>query len=139
MVYEGSGGKDGSIKVRERCAEATHTSLQPAGHPDLAGSVAGLGTADVEQRQLTEAEVEEIVRREVASRRAAAAEYDHRGEPEHAERLRAEADALGAHLGGWCQTSVRLATPRIPAGCVVGLDVTTPGSAFVLRLAIGRG
>jgi uncharacterized protein YqeY len=69
------------------------------GHADLAGTVAGLGAAEVERRSLTESQMEEIVRGEVAERHAVACDYEHAGRPEHAERLRAEAKVLGAYLG----------------------------------------
>ena len=71
-----------------------------AGHADLAGTVAGLGVAEVERRHLQEAEVEQIVQAEVAERRAAADAYERAGQAERAGRLRAEADVLSSHLGG---------------------------------------
>ena len=71
-----------------------------AGHADLAGTVAGLGAAEVERRHLQEAEVEQIVQAEVADRRAAADAYERAGQAERAGRLRAEADVLSSHLGG---------------------------------------
>jgi uncharacterized protein len=81
-------------------AEAVESPQGPteAAHPDLAGTVAGVGAAKAQRRSLPEDEVERIVRAEVADRRAAAAAYERAGRPERAERLRAEADALGAHL-----------------------------------------
>ena len=41
-----------------------------AGHPELAGTVAGVGAAEVERRDLTQAQMEGIVRAEVADREA---------------------------------------------------------------------
>jgi uncharacterized protein YqeY len=61
-------------------------------------SPVGAGAAEVERRMLTEADVENIVRTELAERESAAAAYDRAGRPERAERLRAEARALSAHL-----------------------------------------
>jgi hypothetical protein len=58
----------------------------------------GVGAAEVERRVLTEAQVEHIVRAEMAEREAAARDYDRAGRPEHAERLRYEAGVLSAHL-----------------------------------------
>jgi uncharacterized protein len=58
----------------------------------------GVGAAEVERRVLTQAQVEQIVRAEVAERAAAARDYDHAGRPERAERLRAEVSVLSAHL-----------------------------------------
>jgi uncharacterized protein len=63
------------------------------------GTVAGLRAAEVERRSLTDAETVEIVRAEIAEREAAARGYEHAGHREHAERLRAEAEALRSYLG----------------------------------------
>ena len=82
-------------------AEAVQAAPGPpagAGHPDLAGTVAGVGAAEAARRSLSEAEVEAIVRAEVADRRAAADGYERAGRPDQAGRLRAEADVLDAHL-----------------------------------------
>ena len=58
----------------------------------------GVGATEVERRALTEPEVEEIVRAELAEREAAASEYDRAGRTERAEQLRSEARVLAAHL-----------------------------------------
>lgn len=58
----------------------------------------GVGATEVERRALTEPEVEEIVRAELAEREAAAGEYDRAGRTERAEQLRSEARLLAAHL-----------------------------------------
>ncbi|HZT64706.1 MAG TPA: hypothetical protein VFA11_02850 [Acidimicrobiales bacterium] len=71
-------------------------SGRPAGV--IAGAVSGLGAGEVERRQLTEAEMEAVVGREVAERLEAAAEYEGLGQPEAAARLRAEAEVLRAQL-----------------------------------------
>jgi uncharacterized protein YqeY len=84
-------------------AEAVEPAPGPppaAGHADLAGTVAGLGAAEVERRHLQEAEVARIVQAEVADRRAAADAYERAGQAERAGRLRAEADVLSSHLDG---------------------------------------
>jgi uncharacterized protein len=76
---------------------------EPAGSgsdPPFAGTVVGLGAAEVERRSLTEAQVEEIVRAEVAERETAAADFTRAGQLEHAERLRDEAEVLAAYLEG---------------------------------------
>ena len=62
------------------------------------GSVTGLGAAEVQRRQLTEAEVHSIVANEVAERLAAANEYEQHGRNEPADRLRSEAEVLRRHL-----------------------------------------
>jgi uncharacterized protein len=83
-------------------AEAADAAQAPPGaaHADLAGTVAGVGAAEVERRRLTEAQVVAIVRAEVADRQAAARDYEQAGHRRHAERLRAEAGILGAYLDG---------------------------------------
>ena len=58
----------------------------------------GVGATEVARRALTDAEVEEIVRAELAEREMAADEYDRAGRTERAELLRSEARALAAHL-----------------------------------------
>ena len=70
----------------------------PAGAGRIAGSAVGVGAAEVERRALTPAETEAIVRGEVAERRTAAHAYERAGLSGRAERLRAEADVLSAHL-----------------------------------------
>jgi hypothetical protein len=61
----------------------------------VAGSVAGLGAAEVPRRELTESQAAAIVRAEIADRTAAADQY---GQSPAAERLRAEATLLGSYL-----------------------------------------
>jgi uncharacterized protein YqeY len=58
----------------------------------------GPGTTEVARRELTEPEVERLVRAEVAEREAVAGEYERAGRHEYAARLRAEAAALAEHL-----------------------------------------
>lgn len=58
----------------------------------------GVGAAEVARRELTEGDVERIVRGEVAEREAAAATYERAGQGERAGRLREEMRVLGAHL-----------------------------------------
>jgi len=58
----------------------------------------GVGATEVARRALTDIEVEEIVRTELAERETAAAAYDRAGRSERAEQLRSEARALAAHL-----------------------------------------
>lgn len=69
-----------------------------ASHRRLAGTVAGLGAGEVPRRELTEPELEAVVRAEVAERTAAAADYERSGRAERAGRLRGEAAVLAAHL-----------------------------------------
>jgi len=79
---------------------AGHSDLGAAraAHPELAGTVAGVGATEVERRSLSQAQMEEIVRVEIADRETAAAGYERAGQLERAERLRAEATVLLSHL-----------------------------------------
>ena len=70
------------------------------GHPRLAGTVVGVGAAEVERRRLSEAQLAEIVRAEIAEREAAADGYERVGQLEPAERLRGEAQVLASYLAG---------------------------------------
>jgi uncharacterized protein YqeY len=59
---------------------------------------AGAGATEAERRVLSQAQVEQIVRAEMAERERAAREYDRAGRPDVAERLRSEASVLAPHL-----------------------------------------
>ena len=71
-----------------------------ASHPRLAGTLAGLGAGEVPRRELTEPELEAVVRAEVAERAAAAAEFERAGRTDRGSQLRAEAAVLAAALAG---------------------------------------
>ena len=81
-------------------AEAVDPAHAPAPGTSatIAGAVAGLGAAEVPRRQLAEAQVEAIIRTEIADRLHAAEQHDALNIPERAARLRAEAGALKAEL-----------------------------------------
>lgn len=64
----------------------------------IAGASAGLGSADVPRRVLSETQVADIVRQEILDRRGAADAYEQTGHNEHARRLRDEADVLAGFL-----------------------------------------
>jgi uncharacterized protein len=93
--------------LRSALAAIDNASAVPAGpapaastgSPHFAGAVAGLGAAEAERRDLSEAEIEEIVRTEVAERQAAAQTYLRAGHPGQADRLRQEAQVLMAAIG----------------------------------------
>lgn len=70
----------------------------PVAHAQFAGTVAGLRAGEVERRRLSGQETFDIVRKEVADRETAARDYDRAGEAARADRLRAEAAVLTAHL-----------------------------------------
>jgi uncharacterized protein len=67
----------------------------PSGSGPIAGAVEGLGASEVERRPV---DVRAVVAAEIDQRRTAAREYAELGRPDHADRLRAEADVLAAHL-----------------------------------------
>jgi uncharacterized protein YqeY len=77
-------------------AEAIDTVDTRAG--GIETSAIGLGAAEARRRDLTEADIEHIVRTEVSDRITAAAEYDALGRTDHRDSLRAEAATLDALL-----------------------------------------
>ena len=79
-------------------AEAVDASAMAPGALAIEQSPVGVGVAEVERRNLTEDQVAEIVRTEIADREAAARDYDRRGSTEHAELLRTQARAIAALL-----------------------------------------
>ena len=78
----------------------TGDGAQPghAGPPPFAGTVAGVGAAEVERRGLTPKQVEGIVRAEIETLEVAADALEGAGKHEHAERLRAQMRVLLAHV-----------------------------------------
>lgn len=62
----------------------------------VAGTVAGVGSAESDRRLLSPDDIRAVIAREIADRRSAAGEYEQRGHPDAAARLRAEAAALSA-------------------------------------------
>lgn len=80
-------------------AEAvTPDSVQPRGaqSPHVAGTSAGLGAAEAARRSLSDREIAEIIRGEIAERESAARDYEQRGHGERAARLRLEAEVIAA-------------------------------------------
>jgi len=71
-----------------------------AGNPYVAGAVAGLGAGEARRLSLSAADIDQIVRAEIGEREAAAREYEHRGRPDQASRLRSEARVLMAAVAG---------------------------------------
>ncbi|WP_433202079.1 hypothetical protein ACQP1G_11550 [Nocardia sp. CA-107356] len=61
-------------------------------------SAVGLGAAEARRRDLTEADIAQIVRAEITDRHQSADEYDTLGRSDHGDLLRAEAAALDALL-----------------------------------------
>jgi uncharacterized protein len=101
---QAAGGSPPSAEAQpgeERPASAEDPSAgqrEPTVAGGIAGAAVGLGAAEAERRTLTPAETQAIVRGEVAERQTAAHAYERAGRPGHAERLRAEAEVLGAFL-----------------------------------------
>jgi uncharacterized protein YqeY len=76
-------------------AEAVEDSLAPPAEPGIIiGGVRGLGRGEVPRRALTDDDARDIVRKVIAERRAAAAQYDELERHDDASRLRAEIDVL---------------------------------------------
>jgi uncharacterized protein YqeY len=79
-------------------AEAIDATPAPPGALAIERSAVGVGAADAARRVLSDSQVEDIVRAEIAEREAAARQYDTAGSAERAARLRAEAATLNAYL-----------------------------------------
>ena len=77
--------------------DAGHLDVPTAG--TIAGSVAGLGAAEVPRRTLTDAEIRTLLRTDVADRLAAAELMDAGGHSERATTVRAEAAVLAELIG----------------------------------------
>ncbi len=92
--------------LRSALAALDNAGAVPAGPPagagtgsvHVAGAASGVGSAEAERRRLDAAETEQIVRAEIADRLAAARQYEQRGHPDRATRLRREASILLAAL-----------------------------------------
>lgn len=81
-------------------AGAVPTQPPPAADPAVAGTVAGVGAAEVARRDLSDDDLKSIVTGEISDRRAAAETYEESGRTEPADRLRQEADLLEGILLG---------------------------------------
>jgi uncharacterized protein YqeY len=80
-------------------AEAVEAPAVPETTGRIAGARIGVGAGEAARAELSEEQIASIVRAEVAERVEAAADYERAGQAEPAERLRAEAAVLTAHLG----------------------------------------
>ncbi|MFC7621044.1 GatB/YqeY domain-containing protein [Microlunatus sp. GCM10028923] len=72
----------------------------PATDPAVAGTVKGVGAAEVARRELSADDLAAIVGREITERRRAATMYEQSGRSEHAGELHREADVLDRILSG---------------------------------------
>lgn len=77
-------------------AEAVDTGDVKAGA--LEDSAVGVGAAEALRRDLTDEDIDQILRREIDERRDAAAEYDRLGAADRRDQLTAEADTLAGFL-----------------------------------------
>jgi uncharacterized protein len=75
------------------------TSATATSSPHFAGIAAGLGAAEAQRRDLTEAQTLEIIEAEIAGRLTAAAKYERGGLAEQGGRLRREAQLLSDVIG----------------------------------------
>jgi uncharacterized protein YqeY len=82
-----------AIGNAEAIAPAETGSTRPSSE-HFAGAVAGLGAAEAARRQLTEADIADIVAAEISDRRSAADGYDRHDRPDESARLRREAAIL---------------------------------------------
>jgi hypothetical protein len=84
-------------------AEAVELPEAPSpiiGDGAIAGAAVGLGATEVARRNLTETQVADIVRTEIADRRHAATGYERVGRDDNARKLRDEASVLADYLDG---------------------------------------
>jgi uncharacterized protein YqeY len=79
-------------------AEAVELPDAPGGSLAIEQTPVGAGAAEAARRELSEADVERIVRAELAEREAAAQAYDAAGQPAQAEQLRAGVAVVSAYL-----------------------------------------
>lgn len=75
-------------------------SVVSAGGEHVASAAIGVGAAEAERAELSNAEIADILQREVDERRTAAREYSDAGRADAAERLEAEAAALARYVVG---------------------------------------
>lgn len=84
-------------------AEAVRLDAAPAADTasaDVAGAVAGVGSAEVPRRDLSPAEVHAVVRNAISERETAAAHYHSAGRTDAAEGLRYEVQVLSSFVDG---------------------------------------
>lgn len=102
------------MKARDRIAVAalrsTLAAIENAEAVDRAAGIderlaieqipVGVAATEAERRVLTEGQIQDIVRAEVAAREATARAYDQVGQSDRAALLRSEARVLSTHLTG---------------------------------------
>lgn len=75
-------------------------ALADSRSPHIAGAVAGVGAGDARRRDLSTAEVDQVVQAEISERLLAASDYERTGHSARADRLRSEASVLASALSG---------------------------------------
>jgi uncharacterized protein len=98
VVAEAVAGGAGARDAAEAVAGGARARDAADSH-HFAGGMAGLGAGEAARRQLSAADVDAIVRAEIAEREHAAADYAAKGLSSQAERLRREASILTAVVG----------------------------------------
>ncbi|HEY6710029.1 MAG TPA: hypothetical protein VJB61_20855 [Actinomycetota bacterium] len=89
---------DNAEAVDAEAVDAEPALYSGEGHPAVAGSVLGVGAAEVDRRVLTPEEMAALIRDDVEEREIAAEVLVRVGRPDQAERLRAQAKLLTAYL-----------------------------------------
>jgi uncharacterized protein YqeY len=84
--------------VDDEAVDAGPAPYRDGRHPALAGSVLGVGAAEVDRRVLTPEETAAIVRDDAEEREIAADVLERVGRSDQAERLRAQAKLLTTYL-----------------------------------------
>jgi uncharacterized protein YqeY len=84
--------------VDDEAVDAGPAPYRDGRHPAVAGSVPGVGAAEVDRRVLTPEETAAIVRDDAEEREVAADVLERVGRPDQAERLRAQAKLLTTYL-----------------------------------------
>ena len=92
-------GKVVADVVEDEAVDAGSPPDRSERHPQVAGSVLGVGAAEVDRRVLTSEEVAAVVRDDAEEREIAADVLERVGRPDQAERLRAQAKLLTSYLG----------------------------------------
>ncbi|HET7339264.1 MAG TPA: GatB/YqeY domain-containing protein [Candidatus Dormibacteraeota bacterium] len=83
---------DAAAALKSALAAIANAEAVPAPHSSVPR--VGLGAGEAARRHLSEDDVLQIIRNEIAERRSAGTEYERLGRTDAAGRLRAEADAL---------------------------------------------
>jgi uncharacterized protein len=95
-LFDAAGFDDEAVD--DEAVDAGPAPSRDGRHPAVAGSVLGVGAAEVDRRVLTPEETAAIVRDDAEEREIAAEVLERVGRPDQAERLRAQAKLLTTYL-----------------------------------------